>query len=311
METRTIGSLDVSVVGIGCNNFGRRIDASATDAVVRSALDAGLNFFDTADVYGDGASEELLGRALAGRRDEAIVATKFGNRMGGDPARQGGRPEYIRRACDDSLRRLGTDRIDLYQVHTPDDTVPIQDTLAALNELVDEGKVVEIGCSNFAAGPLDWAVRVSADNRYARFASVQNRYSLLHREPEEGVLSTCEKHDVAFIPYFPLEKGLLTGKYARGRPAAAGTRLAAMPSERARETLNDRNLRVVEALDAFARERDRRILDLAFSWLLARPAVVSVIAGATSPDQVAANAAAAGWALTGGELAEVDRLTPA
>ncbi len=289
MKTRRIGSLAVSVVGVGCNNFGSRIDEKATDQVVHAALDAGINFFDTADIYGGTLSEQYLGKALGSRRKEAIVASKFG--MVVDEKRKGAHPDYVRRACDDSLRRLGTDHIDLYQLHTPDPTVPIADTLGALDELVRAGTVREIGCSNFDAAQLREAKSATKPGA-ARFVSVQNEYSLFHRDPEQEVLAECAREKLAFLPYFPLASGLLTGKYRKGKPAPAGTRLAA---GRYASELNDENLAAVERLIAFAESRGHTLLDLAFSWLLAQPAVASVIAGATSPDQVKANAAAAGW----------------
>src|SRR5215210_8080880 len=208
MDTRRIGSLEVSVVGLGCNNFGRRLDSGATSAVVDAALDAGINFFDTADVYGGTRSEEYLGRALGRRRDEVVIATKFGSAV--DERRKGARPEYVRQAAEDSLRRLGTDRIDLYQLHWPDPQVPIEDTLGALDELVQAGKVREIGCSNFSVEQLREA-EASVLPGGARFVSVQNEYSLLQRAPEQdGVLAECERADLAFLPYFPLASGLLT-----------------------------------------------------------------------------------------------------
>ena len=302
METRRIGALEVSVVGLGCNNFGGRLDAAATASVVDAALDAGINFLDTADIYGRTMSEEYLGRALAGRRDRVVLATKFGMMV--DAERHGARPEYVRRALDDSLRRLGTDYVDLYQLHRPDDTVPIADTLGALDDAVKAGKVREIGCSNFSVDQLreaEAAVRPGG----ARFVSVQNEYSLFHREPEEGVLAECQRQGIAFLPYFPLASGLLTGKYRRGQPMPQGTRLT---EGRFSSELSDRNLAKVEALVAFAEARGHTLLELAFSWLLAHDPVVSVIAGATRAEQVHANAAAAGWRLTTEELAEVDRI---
>ncbi|HEX7049820.1 MAG TPA: aldo/keto reductase [Longimicrobiales bacterium] len=304
METRRIGSLTVSVVGLGCNNFGTRLDAAGTAAVVHAALDAGINFFDTADTYGQGRSEEFLGRALGPRREGVVVATKFGMPM--DERRRGARPEYVRRAVDDSLRRLGTDVIDLYQLHEPDPDVPIEETLGALDELVQAGKVREIGCSNFSAEQLREAEAAAAPGA-ARFVSVQNEYSLLHREPEREVLPECERAGIAFIPYFPLASGLLTGKYRRGRPVPAGTRIAAGWGA---GLLTDRNLDIVESLIAFAESRGHTLLELAISWLAAQPMVASVIAGATSPEQVRANAAAAGWAFTPAELAEIDSIAP-
>jgi aryl-alcohol dehydrogenase-like predicted oxidoreductase len=302
MDTRRIGSLEVSVVGLGCNNFGRRLDSGATSAVVDAALDAGVDFFDTADVYGGTKSEEFLGRALSRRRDEVVLATKFGAQV--DEQRKGAKPEYVAQAVEDSLRRLRTDRIDLYQLHRPDPEVPIEDTLGALDELVRVGKVREIGCSNFSAEQLRAAERVTPDGA-ARFVSVQNEYSILHREPERDVLPECERLGIAFIPYFPLVSGLLTGKYRQGQPAPEGSRLQ---SGRGDSLLTDRNLSVVEELIEFSESRGHTILELAFSWLLTRSAVVSVIAGATSSEQARSNAAAAGWRLTDEELAEIDSI---
>ena len=304
MDTRRIGSLTVSAVGLGCNNFGGRLDAAATREVVRAALDAGVTFFDTADVYGGTHSEEFLGRALddllGARRRDVVVATKFGSRI--DDARQGARPEYVRRAAEDSLRRIGADVIDLYQLHRPDPAVPVADTLGALGELVREGKVREVGCSNFSVALLREAAAAPAG---VRFVSVQNEYSLLHREPEhDGVLAECEREGLAFLPYFPLASGLLTGKYRRGEPAPSGTRLGS--GGWGADRLTDENLARVERLEAVAARAGRTVLDLAVAWLLARPAVASVIAGATRPEQVRANAAGAAWRLGADDLAAVD-----
>jgi aryl-alcohol dehydrogenase-like predicted oxidoreductase len=302
MDMRRIGSLEVSVVGMGCNNFGRRLDAEATSAVVDAALEAGITFFDTADIYGNTRSEEYLGRALGGRREDVVVATKFGSSI--DEQRKGARPEYVHRAVDDSLRRLGTDRIDLYQLHTPDPGVPIGETLGALDELVKAGKVREIGCSNFSADQLREAEEAAREDA-ARFESVQNEYSLLHREPEGEVLPECESSGIAFVPYFPLANGLLTGKYRQGEDAPAGSRLDSARGER---LLTEENLAVVERLIEFSASRGRTVLELAFSWLLGRPAVASVIAGAVSAEQARGNAGAAGWQLTDEELNEVDSI---
>jgi aryl-alcohol dehydrogenase-like predicted oxidoreductase len=303
MDTRRIGSLEVSVVGLGCNNFGRRLDSGATLAVVDATLDAGINFFDTADVYGGTKSEEFLGRALGQHRDEVVIATKFGAQL--DEQRKGASPEYVEQAVEDSLRRLRTDRIDLYQLHRPDPEVPIEDTLGALDELVRAGKVREIGCSNFSAEQLRAAEEAATLAGGARFVSVQNEYSLLHREPEREVLTECERLGIAFIPYFPLASGLLTGKYRQGQPAPEGSRLQ---SKRGERLLTDRNLPVVEKLIEFSESRGHTILELAFSWLLEWPAVASVIAGATSSEQARSNAAAAGWRLSDEELAEIDSI---
>jgi aryl-alcohol dehydrogenase-like predicted oxidoreductase len=305
MKTRRIGSLFVSEVGLGCNNFGVRLDYAASEAVVHAALAAGITFFDTADIYGSTKSEEFLGRALAGRRETAVIATKFG--MPVDADRKGASPAYVRRALDDSLRRLRTDSIDLYQLHQADPDTPIADTLGVLNELVRSGKIREIGCSNFSASPLREA-DAAAKTMGARFVSVQNEFSLLQREPEREVLPVCQRLGLAFLPYFPLASGLLTGKYTRGVAAPAGTRLSA--GWAATRFLTDERLERVEALSAFARSRGHSILELAMSWLLHHDVVASVIAGATNPEQVRANVAATSWQLTEADLAEVDRLVP-
>jgi aryl-alcohol dehydrogenase-like predicted oxidoreductase len=304
MERRRIGSLEVSVVGLGCNNFGGRLDAGATAAVVHAAIDAGINFFDTADIYGGTKSEEFIGGALGGRRDQVVLATKFGGKI--DEQRKGAKAAYVRQAVEDSLRRLGTDRIDLYQLHVPDPETPIEETLGALAELVRAGKVREIGCSNFSVEQLR-AAEAAAPAAGARFVSVQNEYSLLKREPErDGVLAECERLGLAFLPYFPLASGLLTGKYRQGQPPPEGSRLAG--SGTSGRFLNERSLALVEELIRFAESRGHTILELAFSWLLTRPAVASVIAGATKAEQVKANVSAAGWTLAGDDLAQIDRV---
>lgn len=301
MEKRKIGSLQVSVVGLGCNNFGRRVDEAGTKAVVDAALDAGINFFDTADIYGGTLSEEFLGRALGSRRKGIVLATKFGMEV--DEKRKGGRPEYVKQACDDSLKRLGTDYIDLYQFHTPDETVPLAETMGALDSLVKAGKVREIGCSNFDALLLNKAESIAESNHFVRFVSVQNEYSLLHREPESGVLEECAKYDIGFIPYFPLFGGLLSGKYRKGQPLPGGTRI-----QEGSERLAAANLDKVEKLITFAEAKGHTILELAFSWLIAHKEVSSVIAGATKPEQVKSNAKGAGCHLSKAELEEIDKL---
>jgi len=301
MEYRKLGSLNVSLVGIGCNNFGWRIDADGTRSVVDSALDAGINFFDTADVYGGGSSEEFLGAALKGRRAKAIIATKFGIKMG--EGKEGATPRYVREALEASLRRLQVDTIDLYQIHRPDPNTPIADTLEVLNEAVTAGKVREIGCSNFSADQLREA-RATRGPHY--FASVQNEYSLFHREPEAEVLPECARTNVAFLPYFPLANGLLTGKYRSGQPFPE--------SSRAKDAFGPKiftpeNLKLTEALIAFAESRNHTLLELAFSWLAAKPHICSIIAGAKTPEQVRANSTAASWVLDPKDLAELDRIT--
>jgi aryl-alcohol dehydrogenase-like predicted oxidoreductase len=277
------------------------VDAEGTARVVGAAIDAGINFFDTADMYGGTRSEELLGRALGQRRDDVVIATKFGWTI--DEQRTGAHPDYVRRAVEDSLRRLGTDRIDLYQLHRPDPSVPIADTLGVLDELVRAGKVREIGCSNFSVDQLREAAAAVKPGA-ARFASVQNRYSLFFREPEEGVLAECERQGLAFLPYYPLEAGVLTGKVRPGGHAPEGSRLG--DARNAERFLSDAKLRVVESLRAFAESRGHTILELAISWLLAHRVVASVIAGATKPEQVRANAGAAGWRLGTEDLREID-----
>jgi aryl-alcohol dehydrogenase-like predicted oxidoreductase len=304
VEQRKIGSLSVSEVCLGCNNFGGRIDDAATIAVVDAALEAGINFFDTADIYGGTKSEVALGKALGKRREDIVLATKFGAPI--DDQHKGAHPEYVRQAVEDSLRRLGTDRIDLYQLHLPDTNTPIADTLGALNELVVAGKVREIGCSNFSRQQLAEAGRTSTEGKIARFVSVQNEYSLLKRDPEtDGVLDGCARSGIAFLPYFPLGSGLLTGKYRRGQPAPENSRLST-PAFAGR--LTEDKLEVVEKLIAFCESRGHTILELAFSWLLRQPTVASVIAGATKSEQIAANVRAAGWQLTHADLDEVKRL---
>jgi len=309
METRRIGSLEVSLVGLGCNNFGRRLDAEATTAVVEAALDAGITFFDTADVYGATQSEELLGRALGKRRRDVVVATKFGNPI--DERRRGAKPAYVRSAVEESLRRLGTDRIDLYQLHRPDPETPIGDTLEALDALRRAGKVREIGISNASVEQLAEAADAASRAGSARFVSLQNQYSLLERAPEQGVLAEARRGGLAFLPYFPLASGLLTGKYRRGEPPPAGTRLAQPGGRDPSRFLNDRNLEIVDRLSSFATSRGHTVLDLAISWLAAQVPVASVIAGATTPAQVRANVAAVGWRLTADDLTAIDALAPA
>jgi len=305
MDTmRKIGDLEVSVAGLGCNNFGMRIDEDATKQVVDAAIDNGINFFDTADLYGGTKSEEFLGRALGKRRDDVLVATKFGMlKPPEDSELTGGHPDWVARAADDSLRRLGTDRIDLYWLHAPDADTPIGDTLEALNRLIDAGKVREIGCSNFSAAQLDEAAAAASERGVRSFAAVQNDYSLMQRDPEAEVLPACARLGIAFVPYFPLASGLLTGKYQKGQPPPEGTRLAQWGAP------SDDKLEVVEHLDAFATDHGHTITELALSWLAGRPEVASIIAGATKPEQVRANAAAtAAWDLTDDERAEVDAI---
>jgi aryl-alcohol dehydrogenase-like predicted oxidoreductase len=306
MDTRPLGSLTVSVVGLGCNNFGMRIGRKESADVVGAALDAGITLFDTADIYGGTKSESYLGEALGARRDEIVLATKFGVPYEGHEG--GASAAYIRTAVEDSLSRLGTDRIDLYQLHAPDQKTPIAETLGALGELVAEGKVREIGCSNFTAAMLVEAELAGADGAPG-FVSVQNQYNVLSREPEAEVLPECERTGMAFLPFFPLASGLLTGKYRAGEAPPEGTRMAAW-GDRAKDQLSDERLAKVAALSELAQSEGHTVLELSIAWLLARHPVASVIAGATKPDQVTANVAAARWLPSTEVLAQVDAIAP-
>lgn len=311
MEYRQLGDsgLTVSVVGLGCNNLGRRLGAEQADRVVNAAVDAGITLFDTADIYhGEhGSSEELLGQALGKRRDEVVIATKFGGDMKGangpDWGVRGSR-RYIRKAVEASLRRLGTDWIDLYQLHFPDPVTPIEETLAALSELVADGKVRYLGSSQFAGWQVvdaDWAARTAG---LEHFISAQNQYSLLERDVEDELVPACEHLGIGVLPFFPLSSGLLTGKYKRGQEAPEGSRLATQP-ERLRSADFDR----IEALETFAAERDLSMIDVAIGGLAAQPAVASVIAGASRPEQIEQNVAAGLWDPTAEDLAALDELT--
>jgi aryl-alcohol dehydrogenase-like predicted oxidoreductase len=316
---RKIGGLSVSAVGLGCSNFGRAIDADLSAEVVLAALDAGVNLFDTADSYNGGRGEEFLGRALRGRRDQAVIATKFG-RVRPPGAAAGSPPHgidasaaHVRAAAEASLRRLGTGHIDLYILHVPDPRTPVAETLGALNALVDAGTVREIGCSSADVGYLRAAAAAARENGLRPFVNVQNRYNLLDRErpAERGVLAECTAAGLAFVPFSPLAAGMLSGKYQRGIPPEQGSRLAGPPiaGYGAAALLTEPVFEVTERLSAFAAARGRTLLDLAFAGLLAYPAIASVIAGATSPAQVRANAGTAQWELTPAELAEVGRLS--
>ena len=302
MRTRLLGEggPEVSIVGLGTNNFGRRCDYEQTLAVIDAALDAGVTLFDTADIYGQGLSEEYIGRALEGRRDRVLIATKFGKPMDERPEERRGNPDYIRWAVESSLRRLRTDVIDVYQLHEPDPLTPLEETLGALDDLVHEGKVRWIGSSNFSAEQVEAAEEVARGAGFHRFVSVQNEYSLVERESEDEVLGTCERLGIGFLPYFPLTSGLLTGKYRRGETATEG-RLAGreIPAEQW-----DR----VEALQRYAEERGASLLEVAIGGLLAMPAVTSVIAGATKPEQVRANVAAGSWEPSAEDVEELRAL---
>jgi aryl-alcohol dehydrogenase-like predicted oxidoreductase len=314
MTYRSLGDsgLMVSAVGIGCNAFGRRVDLDGVTEILRAARDTGVTLLDTADTYGDppGGSESLMGEALKGQRDEFVLATKFGMSMRGeygpDHGVRGSRA-YVRRAVEGSLRRLQTDHIDLYQLHVPDEVTPIEETLSVLTDLVREGKVRYLGCSNFAGWQVadaDWTARSAG---LERFVSVQNRYSLLDRAVEDEVVPACETYGLGVLPFFPLEYGLLTGKYRRGEAAPAGSRAEQDPSRA--QWLEHADWDRIEALEAYAAARDLAVLDVAIAGLAAQPGVASVISGATSGDQVRANAAALRWEPTEADLVELDEVT--
>jgi aryl-alcohol dehydrogenase-like predicted oxidoreductase len=302
MKTKKIGSLDVTVVGLGTNNFGFGMEPDAVGPVVDRTIEAGINFFDTADSYLN--SEERLGQALKGRRDQVLIATKFASPMG--EGKGGASAAYVKEAAERSLSKLGTDRIDLYQIHRPDPNTPIAETLGALGDLVREGKVREIGCSNFTAAMLREADEAAAEGA-PKFVSVQNLYNLLQRDDESDAIPECEKLGISYLPYFPLASGLLTGKYTRGEAPPEGTRLQRW-GDRAAGSLTDANFDIVDSLGSWAKDHGHSVLELAIAWLAAKPFIGSVIAGATKPDQVSANAAAAEWTLTPAEVAEVDAI---
>lgn len=307
MKVRRLGNsgLKVSVIGLGCNNFGMRIDQAQTQTVVDTAIEAGITLFDTADIYGGTRSEVFLGRALGKRRQEIILATKFGMPIGQDPRKRGGSRRWIMTAVEDSLKRLGTDYIDLYQHHQPDADTPIDETLRALDDLVTQGKVRYLGNSNYTGWQIadaDWSAAGQT-----RFVSAQNLYSLMERDVEREVLPVCDRFGLGFLPFFPLASGLLSGKYRRGAAPPEGTRLAAWGAK-GQAAMSDANFDKVEALEAWALARDHTLLELAFAWLLGHETVSSVIAGATTADQIKANAATAGWRLAPEEIAEVSTL---
>ena len=305
MRMRSLGEggPSVSVVGLGCNNFGGRVDLEGTRAVVDAALDEGVTLFDTADVYGNGGgSEDLLGRVLEGRRDHVVLATKFGNDMGDGTQARGSRG-YIRKAIDASLRRLRTDYVDLYQYHRADGITPYEETFGALDELVREGKVRHVGHSNFEARTVEEIDSLAKRHGWARPVSSQNQYSLLRREAEAELLPTCDRLRIGVLPYFPLASGLLTGKYRRGEPRPEGTRLSNRD-----EVFSDETFDRIEALERFGSERGVDLLTVAISGLLGQPAVASVIAGATKREQVRANVAAAAWEPSPDDVAALNQL---
>lgn len=308
MELRTIGrsGLKVSTLGLGCNNFGSRIDEKASAAVVAACLEAGITFFDTADIYGAGQSETFLGRALKGHRDEVVIATKFSGRTGESPYDAGASRKHVVAACERSLRSLGTDFIDLYYQHFPDEDTPVEETLAALDDLVHAGKVRYVASSNFAGWQIVEADLLAAARHGTRFVASQSEWSLLKRDVEAEVVPACAAYHVGVVPYFPLASGLLTGKYQRGRPAPEGTRLA---GDRFQHVATDAAFDVVERLSDLGEAHGHSLLELAIGWLLAQPVVPSVLVGATKPEQVTANAEAAAVQLGADVLAAVSAAT--
>ena len=310
MEIRNLGrsGLQVSLVGLGCNNFGGRLDLAATRKVVHRALDLGITLFDTADIYGErGRSEEYLGESLGDRRKDIVLATKFGMAMDDAGVRKGASRRYILSAVEASLQRLKTDWVDLYQLHQPDPLTPVEETLRALDDLVRQGKVRYVGCSNLPAWQVVEALWTAKHAGLDRFVCCQDEYSLVVREPERELIPMMERHGLGLLPYFPLASGLLTGKYKRNASMPAGARLTGT-KRLADRYLTEANWGIVERLEDFCARRGRTLLELAFSWLAARPTVASVIAGATQPEQVEANVRAVEWNLTPEDLAEIDRL---
>ena len=308
MELRRLGRTDlrVSVVGLGCNNFGWKADQEGTRAIIDRALDHGVNFLDTADSYGP--SEDFIGEVLGARRKDVVLATKFGSPMDAEGRKKGASRAYVMEAVESSLKRLKTDWIDLYQLHFPDPETPIEETLRALQDLLSQGKVRAIGCSNLTAAMLTEAMEVARREGLTGFATTQNEYSLLVRGLEQELGPVIAEHGLGLLPYFPLANGVLTGKYKPGQPAPAGARLADAPAYF--DSYKDQaKWEMAARLEAFAAERGHSLVELAFSWLAARPGVASIIAGVSRPEQVEQNAHAAGWTLSADDLAEVDRLT--
>lgn len=311
MEQRPLGNsgIQASLVGLGCNNFGMKIDRAASRAVINAALDAGINFFDTADLYGNLQSEDFIGQTLGPRRNDVVLATKFGGIAYMQKSQESWADRaYIVKCLEGSLQRLRTDYVDLYQYHFPDPKTPLEETLAALDALVRQGKVRAVGCSNLSGAQIAEATAKSQERKLVNFVTAQNEWSLLKRNAERDVIPACDKYGLGQLPYFPLASGMLTGKYRRGEEIAAGTRLATLSYFKG--LASDENFTKIEALQSFAEKRGHTILELAVSWLASHPCVSSVIAGATTPEQVRANAAAANWQLSAEELAEVDTLVP-
>lgn len=311
METRNLGGsgLRVSAVGLGCNNFGQRSDLETSRKIIHKAIDLGITLFDTADIYaGRGGSENVLGQVLGDRRKDIVLATKYAKSMADDGTKQGASRRYIMQAVEDSLRRLKTDYIDLYQQHDYDDRTPIDETLRALEDLIRHGKVRYIGCSNFPAWRVSEAQQVARQINTHAFVSCQDEYSLLVRDIEKDLLPMAQTYNLGLLPFFPLANGLLVGKYKRGEKPPADSRLGKVDYLRERY-MNDRNLDIVQKLDAFVKERGKNLLELAFSWLAARPQVSSVIAGASSPEQIEQNVKAIAWTLTPDDMATIDQIT--
>jgi aryl-alcohol dehydrogenase-like predicted oxidoreductase len=311
VRTRRIGSLDVTVIGVGCNNFGRQLDLAATKPIVEAAIEAGVNLFDTADAYGEPKteSERVLGEALKPHRRRVLIATKFGRVL--DDRRRGAGASYVREATEASLRRLQTDYIDLMQLHIPDPTTPIEETLGALRDLMKEGKIREIGASNFSAAQLREMSKTARARGLPAFASTQAPYSLLYRKPVAGLLEECERSGVKLLPYQPLFNGLLTGKYKRGAAMDAMSRIGSKKADAQAQIMSPSNLATVDALTAYAEERGRTMLELAIGWLLGHPAIPSVIAGVSSPAQVRSNVASSSWELGGEEMAGITAIIDA
>jgi aryl-alcohol dehydrogenase-like predicted oxidoreductase len=311
MEMRSIGNTDLkaSIIGLGCNNFGMTIDLEATRAVLNTAFEVGINFFDTADMYGGTKSETFIGEILGPHRKEIVLATKFGGiAKNSKTGERWGAKEYITKCIDASLKRLQTDYIDLYQMHYPDPNTPVEETLGILNDLVKQGKVRAIGHSNFTGAQIDESAAQAKAKSTAAFVTAQNEWSLLNRAAEQDVIPACDRQQVGQLPYFPIANGLLSGKYRRGEALPPGSRLDKL--DFFKSWANDDNFNKIEKLEAFAKSRSRSLLELAMSWLASQPCVTSVIAGATKSEQVRSNAAAASWRLSAAELAEVNALVP-
>jgi aryl-alcohol dehydrogenase-like predicted oxidoreductase len=312
MEYRRLGNsgLQVSVIGLGTNNFGPRMDYPAAERVLRQAVDAGINFIETSNTYGEGQAEAFIGKALCGHRTQVLVATKVASNMGAGPNMHGGSRKHIMEQIDISLKRLQTDYLDLYQIHYYDPFTPLEETLRTMDYLVQQGKVRYIGCSNFAAWQVAEAMGVARALGLEPLISVEPEYSMLKRAIEKELLPCCEHYNLGILPYFPLASGFLTGKYKRDQQAAAGTRFS-VQKQRAETILTPENFDVLEQLESFAAARSHPLVELAFAWLLAHPQVSSVIAGATTPEQITANARAADWHLSAAEMLELDGILQA